>query len=514
MTVPAGQTLTLEHTAAEAPGLARLAAAAEAEVGSGLPGGGDDGPLYAPRRKIYPQSVSGTFRRLKWALLIVTLGVYYLLPFVRWDRGPNAPTQAVLLDLSTGRFYFFFIEIWPQEVYYITGLLIIASLLLFLMNAVAGRIWCGYLCPQTVWTDLFFAIERLIEGDRRDHMLRDGKTWTAETYARKAAKHFLWLMVAWWTGGAWVLYFADAPTLVKDLATLQAPFVAYAFIGILTFTTYTLAGHMREQVCLYMCPWPRIQAALTDEYALNVTYRYDRGEPRCAAAKANELRAQGKPAGDCVNCKQCVRVCPTGVDIRNGADLGCIQCGLCIDACNAMMTKLGRATGLIAYDTDINIKRRQDGKPGFVKIVRGRTVSYMVLMVAIAGIMLYALATRHESGIAVIHDRNPLAVLLKDGSVRNGYTLRIINKRLTAREFALSIAGPKGTQLDIVGTPPRADGRALITVGPDQTREVRAVVTHKGPDPVTMAPITFYATDAASGERTAAVDHFHGLEEH
>jgi cytochrome c oxidase accessory protein FixG len=514
MTVPAGTTLTLD-AAAEAPGLVRLAAAAGAEVSGGLPGGGDDNvPLYAPRREIYPQGVSGTFRRIKWALLIVTLGVYYLLPFVRWERGPNAPTQAVLVDLSTGRVYLFFIEIWPQEVYYITGLLIIASLLLFLMNAVAGRIWCGYLCPQTVWTDLFFAIERLVEGDRRDHMLRDGKKWTAQTYARKVVKHFLWLMVAWWTGGAWVLYFADAPTLVKDLATFQAPVVAYAFIGILTFTTYTLAGHMREQVCLYMCPWPRIQAALTDEYALNVTYRYDRGEPRTAVAKAKELRARGEPAGDCTNCKECVRVCPTGVDIRQGADLGCIQCGLCIDACNAMMTKLGRATGLIAYDTDINIKRRQEGKPGFVKIVRARTVCYMVLMVAIATIMLYALATRHASGLAVIHDRNPLAVLLKDGSVRNGYTLRIINKRLQQRDFTISIDGPKDTRLDIAGTPQRADGRAIVTVGPDQTREVRAVVTHKGADAVYMAPITFYATDTASGERAAAEDHFHGLEEH
>ena len=236
----------------------------------------------------------GTFRNIKWAVLIVTLGIYYLLPFVRWDRGPNAPHQAVLIDFPNSRFYFFFIEIWPQEVYYLTGLLILASIVLFLMNAIAGRVWCGYLCPQTVWTDLFFAIERLVEGDRRDHMHRDGRKWTAETYARKGVKHFLWLMVAWWTGGAWVLYFADAPTLVKELATLQAPFIAYALIGILTFTTYTLAGHMREQVCLYMCPWPRIQAALTDEYALNVTYRYDRGEPRGSVTKANELRAQGE----------------------------------------------------------------------------------------------------------------------------------------------------------------------------------------------------------------------------
>jgi cytochrome c oxidase accessory protein FixG len=162
----------------------------------------------------------------------------------------------------------------------LTGLLILAAMALFLMNAVAGRLWCGYLCPQTVWTDLFQAIERWTEGDRREHLQRDRQPWTIDRIARAGTKHFLWLMIAWWTGGAWVLYFADAPTLVKDLATFQAPLVAYVFIGLLTFTTYVLAGWMREQVCVYMCPWPRIQAALTDEYALNVTYRYDRGEPR------------------------------------------------------------------------------------------------------------------------------------------------------------------------------------------------------------------------------------------
>src|SRR5882757_9582145 len=200
----------------------------------------DEGPLYVARRKIYPQRVKGTFRTVKWIVLAITLGIYYGLPFVRWDRGPTAPDQAVLLDLPNRRFYFFFIEIWPQEVYYLTGLLILAAMTLFLMNALAGRIWCGYLCPQTVWTDLFQAIERFTEGDRRQHLLRDQQPWSAERLARSGLKHFLWLMVAWWTGGAWVLYFADAPTLVRGLATFQAPFVAYAWIGILTFTTYAL----------------------------------------------------------------------------------------------------------------------------------------------------------------------------------------------------------------------------------------------------------------------------------
>jgi len=505
--VQAVRTLSLDQAAPAAPGLARLVAAAE--VDHAPPD--DNIPLYAPRRKIYPQSVQGTFRRIKWVVLIVTLGIYYLLPFVRWDRGPNAPHQAVLIDFPSSRFYFFFIEIWPQEVYYLTGLLILASIVLFLMNAVAGRVWCGYLCPQTVWSDLFFAIERLIEGDRRDRMQRDQRKWTLETYARKSAKHFLWLMVAWWTGGAWVLYFADAPTLVKDLATGHAAFIAYVFIGILTFTTYTLAGHMREQVCLYMCPWPRIQAALTDEYALNVTYRYDRGEPRCAVTKANELRAQGKPAGDCVNCKQCVHVCPTGVDIRQGADLGCIQCGLCIDACDAMMSKIGRATGLIAYDTDVNIKRRMEGKQPFVKLVRLRTALYAAVIAIAGGIMIFTLATRDSEGISVIHDRNPMFVRLSDGALRNGYTVRIVNKQLKYREFIVSIDGLPSTLVDFVGQPQRADGRQLVSVGPDQTKEVRVVLTdYSTTPPAPSTTVLFKLIDADSGEIAEMRDHFFG----
>src|SRR3978361_317700 len=195
----------------------------------------DDAPLYAARKKVFPTSVSGPFRRIKWRLMAFCLGVYYLLPFVRWNRGLGAPDQAVLVDLPNSRFYFFFIELWPQEVYYFTGLLILAALTLFLMNALGGRIWCGYLCPQTVWTDLFFAVERLIEGDRRERMKKAGEKWNLETIAQAMLKHWTWLMIAWWTGGAWVLYFADAPTLVYQLATFQGPFVAYVWIAILTF---------------------------------------------------------------------------------------------------------------------------------------------------------------------------------------------------------------------------------------------------------------------------------------
>jgi cytochrome c oxidase accessory protein FixG len=473
----------------------------------------DDIPLYAARRKIYPQSVHGTFRRIKWAVLLVTLGIYYLLPFVRWDRGPNAPSQAVLIDFPNRRFYFFFIELWPQEVYYLTGLLILAAIGLFLMNALAGRVWCGYLCPQTVWTDLYMAIERFTEGDRREHMKREQQPWTLETYARKGAKHFLWLMVAWWTGGAWVLYFADAPTLVKDLATGNAPFVAYAWIGILTFTTYALAGHLREQVCLYMCPWPRIQAALTDEYALNVTYRYDRGEPRMSVKKAEQLKAQGQRVGDCVDCLQCVHVCPTGIDIRQGAQLGCIQCGLCIDACDNIMAKLGRPTRLIAYDTDLNIKARLEGKPAVYRLIRWRTSLYAAIIAIAGGVMLYALATRGSEGISVIHDRNPMFVRLSDGSLRNGYTIRIVNKQLKSRDFIVSVDGLPSTLVDYVGLPPRADGRQLVSVGPDQTKEVRVLVTdYSATPPAASTSILFSLIDIDSGAVAQVRDHFFGPE--
>jgi cytochrome c oxidase accessory protein FixG len=467
-------------------------------------------PLYAARRKIYPQSVHGTFRRIKWAVLIVTLAVYYFLPFVRWNRGPDAPDQAVLIDFPGRRFYFFFIEIWPQEVYFFTGLLIIAALTLFLMNAVAGRVWCGYLCPQTVWTDLFLTIERFVEGDRREQMQAAAGPWTLQRIARKVVKHFLWLMVAWWTGGAWVLYFADAPTLVKDLATGHAPLIAYGWIALLTFTTYALAGHMREQVCTYMCPWPRIQAALTDEYALNVAYRYDRGEPRASVKKSEQLRLEGLPAGDCIDCRQCVNVCPTGIDIRNGAQLECIQCGLCIDACDNIMEKIGRPKRLIGYESEVNLKRRIAGEPPVQKIVRTRTVMYALIIAAVGGIMLYALLTRHAFDVSVIHDRNPLYVRMADGAIRNGFTMRILNKRLEPRRFAVSVTGLPAAVVEIVGLPLGAANN--VEVGPDQSREFRVLVSNYEFAPPPSTPIVFHVLDLESHEWAQTRDNFRAPE--
>ena len=316
--------------------------------------------LYKKREPIYPKLVHGKFRLGKWVFMALALGVYYILPFLRWDRGPGAPDQAVLVDFANARFYFFFIEIWPQEVYYITGLLIVSALALFLVTSLFGRVWCGYACPQTVWTDLFIAVERMFEGDRNKRIMLDRAEWSFNKAWRKIGKHAVWLLIAAATGGAWILYFHDAFAVVNNFVTGQAALTSYIFFGVLTFTTYVLAGTMREQVCTYMCPWPRIQGALIDKEALSVTYRVDRGEPRGRHKKGESWEGRG----DCIDCKACVAACPMGIDIRDGDQLECINCALCIDACDDIMAKIGRPKGLIAYDSQDNVDRRaQDLKP-------------------------------------------------------------------------------------------------------------------------------------------------------
>ncbi len=469
----------------------------------------DDIPLYAAAPKVYPQKVDGVYRRIKWIILFVTLGIYYFLPFVRWDRGPSAPNQAVLVDFTHHKFFFFFIEIWPQEVYYLTGLLILAAMTLFLMNALAGRVWCGYLCPQTVWTDLFFWTERLFEGDRRERMAKDAGPWTAQRVREKFLKHATWLLIAWWTGGAWVLYFNDAPTLVHQLVTLQAAPVAWIWIGILTTTTYVLAGFMREQVCLYMCPWPRIQAALTDENALNVTYRLDRGEPRISLKKSNLMRARGEPAGDCIDCGQCVAVCPTGVDIRNGPNLGCIQCGLCIDACDSVMKKVDRPTRLIAYDTDVNVARRMAGQPTKFKLLRARTVFYAAVIVVVGAVMLATLIGRQDMSVNAMHDRNPMFVTTADGSIRNALTAHIINRESAPRRFTIEVERPAGAEISVVGVETAGSGAPVIETGPDQIRELRVLVALRpGANPPASQPLVLKITDVATGKSARATDNF------
>ncbi|MFO0992697.1 MAG: cytochrome c oxidase accessory protein CcoG [Hyphomicrobiales bacterium] len=439
--------------------------------------------LYAPRVKIHPKRASGWFRRLKWIIMAVTLGIYYLTPWIRWDRGAYAPDQAVLIDIAHRRFYFFFIEIWPQEFYYIAGLLIMAGIGLFLVTSVAGRAWCGYTCPQTVWTDLFLVVERWVEGDRNARIKLDSAPWSADKLGKRVVKNILWLVIAVATGGAWIFYFADAPTLARDFLTFSAPAIAYITVAILTATTFVFAGYMREQVCIYMCPWPRIQAAMLDEDSLVVTYNDWRGEPRAAHRK--KLEAEGAKVGDCVDCKACVAVCPMGIDIRDGQQLACITCALCIDACDAVMDKIGKPEGLISYSNLDIYNARKAGKPAKLDwrmIVRPRTVIYSALLATIGAIMLGVLLMRDRLDINVVPDRNPLYVTLTDGSIRNGYTIRLLNMSLQPRIFSLDIEGLPNALMSVAESNSLPGRTAQVVVEADKARSVKIYVTAPAKD--------------------------------
>ena len=428
--------------------------------------------LYKPRTPIYPKLVHGRWRTIKWVLLIAMLGIYYVTPWIRWERPGLLPDQAVLVDFDGGRFYFFGLQLWPQEVYFITGLLVMAALALFLVTALFGRLWCGYACPQTVWTDLYIYVERLFEGDRNARMRLDKSPWTFDKLWRKAGKHLTWLGIAFGTGGAWIFYFHDAPTLIRTYWVGQGPATGYIFSILLTFTTYVFAGHMREQVCTYMCPWPRIQGAMLDQHSLQVTYRFDRGEPRGAHKKG----ADWADRGSCVDCNQCVVVCPMGIDIRNGPQLECINCGLCIDACDEIMVKVEQPKGLIAYDTDAAVAARSQGQPAIYRLIRPRTIYYAVALAGVSALMVWGLAQRASLDLHVLRDRNPTFVQLKDGSIRDGYTLKIANRSFEPADVAIAFSGVNGATLKTPGSP-ATQGPLVARVPANEVRAVRVFVS-------------------------------------
>jgi len=467
----------------------------------------DKPQLFEARRKIFPRKVDGSFRRLKWAVMAVTLAIYYVTPWLRWDRGPYAPDQAVLVDLANRRFYMFSIEIWPHEFYYVAGLLIMAGIGLFLVTSAVGRAWCGYACPQTVWTDLFVHVERFIDGDRNAQIRLQEAPWTVPKIARRVVKHGIWLMIAVATGGAWIFYFADAPTLARQLFSGEAPFVAYATIGILTATTYVLGGLMREQVCIYMCPWPRIQAAMLDEKSLLVTYKYWRGEPRTHGTKRSapaarrpeeaDPGAEAQPGiaslvalaadpnkltrvGDCIDCYACVAVCPTGIDIREGSQIGCITCGLCIDACDDVMEKIGRPPKLIGYTTVLDSTLAAEGKvpePPLKRLFRPRTIIYFMGWAGIGLGMLFALGQRTRVDLSVQQGRNPTWVRLSDGTIRNNFTVKVRNMQARPRTMEIGIEKLPGAVLwTETGRRETAASTVRVDVPADQTSSTRIFV--------------------------------------
>jgi len=452
--------------------------------------------LYAAREPVFPKRVSGTFRNLKWIIMIVTLGIYYLTPWIRFDRGPNLPDQAVLLDLANRRFFFFWIEIWPHEFYFVAGLLIMAGLGLFLFTSALGRVWCGYSCPQTVWTDLFFAVERWIEGDRNARLRLWRADWDFKKIRLRVTKYLAWFLIAVATGGAWVFYFADAPTLLVDLVTGQAAMVAYVTIAILTATTFVFGGFMREQICIYACPWPRIQAAMMDEDTITVAYRDWRGEPRGKGKSRDDL-------GDCIDCNACVNVCPVGIDIRDGQQLECITCALCIDACDDLMAKVGKERGLIDYLalTDETHERAGNERRSVWKhVFRLRTIIYTALWSAVGLGLTVMLFIRSDIDVTVAPVRNPQFVTLSDGSIRNTYDVRIRNMTHQPSDFAITLVADQPLIVELEGQ----NGQS-VNVPADSTQLQRVYVIAPSGSPAADGNLTnfrFWVEDLSTTTRT------------
>jgi len=464
--------------------------------------------LYAAREPIYPRRVSGKFRSMKWVLLTLMLGLYYITPWFRWDRGPSLPDQAVLLDLANRRFYFFWIEIWPHEFYFVAGLLIMAGLGLFLFTSALGRVWCGYACPQTVWTDLFILVERWVEGDRNARLrLHRQKKLDFRKVRLRLTKWLAWLAIGVATGGAWVFYFTDAPTLVLDILSLQVHPVAYTTIAVLTATTFFFGGFAREQICIYACPWPRIQAAMMDEDTITIGYREWRGEPRGKLRKGEGAEERG----DCIDCMACVNVCPMGIDIRDGQQLACITCGLCIDACDDTMAKIGKPRGLIDYMALSDEPSERSGNTPrniWEHILRPRTILYTTLWTLVGVGLVFALFIRPDIDMTVAPVRNPTYVTMSDGSIRNTYDVRLRNKHGEPRPFKLSVVGDPTLRIQLEGT-------AYDTVEvPADTAYLQRVylVSPKGsaPSNAEATDVRFWVEDLASGERTYKDSTFNG----
>lgn len=459
-------------------------------------------PLYEKRKGVYPKAVDGFFRRLKWAVMAVTLTIYYVTPWLRWDRGPYAPNQAVLIDLAHRRFYMFAIEIWPHEFYYVAGLLVMAGIGLFLVTSAVGRAWCGYACPQTVWTDLFQHVERAIDGDRNAQVRLANAPWGFEKILKRVSKHAIWIAIGVLTGGAWIFYFADAPSLMRSFVKGDAPLVAYSTVAILTATTYIFGGLMREQVCIYMCPWPRIQTAMLDEKSLLVTYKDWRGEPRTHGVK--KAADEGLKTGDCIDCTQCVQVCPTGIDIREGPQIGCITCALCIDACDKVMAQIGRPRGLIDYCTldDAAIEKAGGtAKPLLKTLLRPRTLAYLSIWTAIGLAMLFSLGARPRLDLSIQQDRNPIFVQLSDGAIRNNYTVKVRNMEARPRKVMLRVSGLEDAKMWTQdGNRETASHQVEVSVEPDSVLKVRLFVAapRKGPQ---RQPFEISAQAAGTSEK-------------
>jgi cytochrome c oxidase accessory protein FixG len=434
-----------------------------------IPLHGSGQSLYVAEEKVYPREVEGRFARLRTLSVWVLLGIYYVFPWIEWNG-----RQAVLFDLPGRKFFIFGLVFWPQDFIFLTWLLIIAALSLFFFTAMAGRLWCGYACPQTVWTETFLWMERVTEGDRNARLKLDRGPWDANKLLRKGAKQVLWVTFALWTGFTFVGFFSPIRELAGAVLALSLGPWELFWILFYGFATYGNAGFLREQVCKYMCPYARFQGAMFDRDTLVITYDRERGEPRGARKRGTDPRAQG--LGDCIDCTWCVQVCPTGIDIRQGLQIECIACAACIDACDEIMDKMGSPRGLIRYTTQHALEHRP------TRILRPRVLIYATLLAALVVGFVTAVALRSPVSLDVLRDRNSLYRLTDDGQVDNVYTLRILNK--TEKEQRLRIEARGGSALTLLPDREYIVGSGAVYSLPLRVR--RAAYEPLGPETIEL----------------------------
>lgn len=428
---------------------------------------------------IYPQSITGKFRTIKNYSSVALLLIYFLGSWLRWSRGAAEPDQAIFMDLVHRRAYIFGLEIWPEELYYLTFMLILAALGLFFVTSLFGRIWCGYTCPHTVFVELFTKTASFFQGDRNARMKLDSSPMTNDKFIKKLATHISWAFIAFSFAFGWVCYFYDAPTLAKDLWNFQVTSGGLTWLVSLTISTYLFAGFIKERVCLYMCPYGRFQSAMLDNDSALVTYHDWRGEPR------GKYDPSGN-SGDCIDCGKCVVVCPMGIDIRNGLQLACIGCGLCVDACNSVMERLGRPLNLIGYDSINSTHDQMAGKPHKKRLFHTKTILFGAMFVIIATLLLYSLAHKEEFRLVAIHDRAVLFTPLPDGTIRNGYTLKFFNKSPDVQNLILSVRGLDDASIKLQGFEQDYASSHNIRVKVDQELELMIFV--KAPKDLLKTP--------------------------
>ena len=448
----------------------------------------DEESYYAPHQKVYPREVSGRFTRLRITAAWVLLGLFYLLPWVRWnDR------QALLFDLPARQFHLLGLTLWPQDFIVLAWLLVMAALSLFFFTAIAGRLWCGYACPQTVWTEVFLWLERVTEGDRSRRMKLDAGPWTGEKWLRKGAKQLLWIVFALWTGFTFVGFFTPITELAsRTLALALGPWETFwlLFYG---FATYGNAGFLREQVCKYMCPYARFQSAMFDKDTLIITFDAERGEPRGGRRRSTDPRTAG--LGDCTDCTLCVQVCPTGIDIRKGLQYECIACAACIDACDGVMDRMGYARGLVRYDTQNALQHQSK------RVLRPRVIVYGALLALLFAGFVAALVMRKPVALDVLHDRNTLFRTLGSGEIENVYLLKIMNKDGAPHDLLVTIETGDDEEHDEDGRPAtyRLDPAApRFTVAPGEVFNAAVRVRRDAwtdADPSTELHFAITATD-------------------